>query len=221
MAKQPKKQQTGTERDLDLSALTVVDFDMGSPVPGDDFGVLPTNASNSRGSKNDDIPELPIESVEVSSSDIKKSEESATEAVKEMAAARKKEEDAKAARKKELLVIFDQIMFEGHYEEVIKIGSSYRATYRTRSAREDAEISRRLDSVQFNTAIAYQNSASLMTLAYSLAQFGAVDLRELSVNDRYKYVSDLPGAVITLLSSMLYDFDQKILEALEFGKSNF
>lgn len=168
-----------------------------------------------------ELPELPIDPSKADSNTIEQAEKPVKEVEEELSEAKKREKEAEELRHKELLVIFDEIMFEGSYEEVVKVGTKYKVTYRSRSAREDSEISKRLDSMQFNTAIAYQNEASLMTLAYSLMQYVSTDLRSLSVKERYAYVTNLPGSVITLLSSQLYDFDQKILEALEYGKLNF
>lgn len=124
-------------------------------------------------------------------------------------------------RKQHLLSIVDTIMFEGHYSEVIKFGRQYKATFKSRTAGEDNEISQRLDGRTFNTMISYQNQSSLLTLAYSLVDLNGVNLREMNVKDRYAYVTNLSSPLVIILSGLMSTFDQTVMEAMEFGKENF
>lgn len=133
---------------------------------------------------------------------------------------RKKEEEDKKL-KEEYLKIFDTIMFEGSYEEVVPLGRSYKATFRSRSSKEDLNIAKRLDGMVFNTTVAYQNQSSLLTLAYTLVQYNNLNMRDMSINERYEYICKLPSAVILVLSSCLVNFDTKIIDALSYGRENF
>lgn len=124
-------------------------------------------------------------------------------------------------RKAHLLSIVDTIMFEGSYSEVVPFGRKYKATFRSRTAGEDNEISQRLDGRTFNTMISYQNQSSLLTLAYALVDLNGVNLREMSVKDRYEHVSGLPSQLVVVLTDLMSKFDQTVMQAMEFGKENF
>lgn len=124
-------------------------------------------------------------------------------------------------RKQQLLAIVDTIMFEGSYSEVVPFGRKYKATFRSRTAGEDNEISQRLDGRTFNTMISYQNQSSLLTLAYALVDLNGTNLREMSVKDRYDYVSKLPSQLVIILTELMSKFDQTVMEAMEYGKENF
>lgn len=105
------------------------------------------------------------------------------------------------AQKDEMLAIVDAIMFEGSYSEVIPFGRRYKATFRSRTAGEDNEISQKLDGRVFNTMISYQNQSSLLTMAYSLVDLNGTDYRGMSVKERYKVISDLPSPLVIVLSA--------------------
>jgi len=124
-------------------------------------------------------------------------------------------------RKAHLLSIVDTIMFEGSYSEVVPFGRKYKATFRSRTAGEDNEISQRLDGRTFNTMISYQNQSSLLTLAYALVDLNGVNLREMSVKDRYAHVAGLPSQLVVILTDLMSKFDQTVMQAMEFGKENF
>ena len=130
-------------------------------------------------------------------------------------------EELTEEQKAEYLSIVDTIMFEGSYSEVKKFGNKYTATFRSRSAGEDNEITKRLDGMTFNTMISYQNQSSLLTLAYCLIDFNGTDLRDMNMKERYAYVSKLPSQVVVLLAGLMSEFDEKILAAMQYGKENF
>ena len=125
------------------------------------------------------------------------------------------------AEKMEMLDIFDTLLFEGKYEERVQIGKKYHAVSQTRSAAEDLTISSRLDAMKFETLLAYQNQSSLLTLAYSLAEWNGEDYRELKVKDRYQVVSALPSQTVVVLSDALGKFDAKVMAAVQYGQENF
>lgn len=124
-------------------------------------------------------------------------------------------------RKAHLLSIVDTIMFEGSYSEVVPFGRKYKATFRSRTAGEDNEITQRLDGRTFNTMISYQNQSSLLSLAYALVDLNGVNLREMSVKDRYAHVAALPSQLVVVLTDLMSKFDQTVMQAMEFGKENF
>lgn len=132
-----------------------------------------------------------------------------------------KEKDYTQAQKDEMLAIVDAIMFEGEYSEVIPFGKRYKVTFKSRTAGEDNEISQRLDGRVFNTIISYQNQSSLLTMAYSLVDLNGVNYRDMSIKERYQKVAELPSPLVIILSELMSKFDQKVLEAMEFGKANF
>lgn len=125
------------------------------------------------------------------------------------------------AQKDSMLAIVDAIMFEGEYSEVFTFGKKYKVTFKSRTAGEDNEISQKLDGRVFNTIISYQNQSSLLTMAYSLKNLNGVDYSDMSVKARYDKISELPSPLVIILSELMSKFDQKVLEAMEYGKENF
>lgn len=203
------KNQKGTTASQDIGA--IVDFEM--PPMTEEFPELPIDTLPGE-SEEDTVAKAVVEVEKIPEKEVDSSARAVEEALRQ-----EREEEEK--RKKEYLEIFDTLMFEGTYEESVKLGSKYKALYRTRTTREDNDISKRLDSMNFKTAIAYQNMASIMTLMYSLKQFNAINVTEMAVQDRYAYLCGLPGPILVLLSNQLFKFDQKVLEAVAFGKENF
>lgn len=133
-----------------------------------------------------------------------------------------KPEELSEAEKNEMLAIVDTIVFEGSYQEVYTFGNGkYKATFRSRTAGEDNEISQRLDGRTFNTMISYQNQSSLLTMAYSLIDLNGTDFRGMDVKARYERVALLPSPLVIILSELMSKFDQKVFNAMEFGKGNF
>ncbi len=124
-------------------------------------------------------------------------------------------------QKDEMLAIVDAIMFEGEYSEVFPFGRKYKVTFRSRTAGEDNEIAQKLDGRVFNTMISYQNQSALLTMAYSLMDLNGTNYRDMKVQERYKVVSELPSPLVIVLSELMSKFDQKVLQAMEYGKANF
>lgn len=120
-----------------------------------------------------------------------------------------------------MLQIFDALLFEGVYRENVPLGKRYKATFRSRTAAEDNDISMRLDRIKFETIMAYQNQSSLWALAYSLEGFGDRNFSGLTPEQRFEAVGGLPSTVVVLLAQEIGKFDRKVMEALEYGKENF
>lgn len=150
-----------------------------------------------------------------------KEEDTPKEQEAEAPAEAPKEKEYTQEQKDEMLAIVDAIMFEGEYSEVIPFGKRYKVTFKSRTAGEDNEISQRLDGRVFNTIISYQNQSSLLTMAYSLVDLNGVNYRDMSIKERYQKVAELPSPLVIVLSELMSKFDQKVLEAMEFGKANF
>ena len=124
-------------------------------------------------------------------------------------------------QKEEYMTIFDAIMFEGSYKEVVNFGKRYKILLRSRTAGEEMYIAQRMDTMNFKTILAYQNQSALLTLAHSLVQFCNDDLSTMDLKTRYEYVSKLSSGIVPMLSSALVEFDAKISAAMEYGKENF
>ena len=139
----------------------------------------------------------------------------------EIEEAEEKEPELTQEQKDEYLAIFDSIMFEGSYREVSQLGKRYKVCLRSRSAGEDMLIAQRLDTMSFKTLLAYQNQSALLTLAHSLVYFCNDDLSQMTVKDRYEYVSKLSSGIVPMISEILVKFDAKISAAMEYGKENF
>ena len=58
-------------------------------------------------------------------------------------------------------------------------------------------------------------------MAYSLVVFNDENLRDKTVAERLKFFESLPEALVVSLSRSLVDFDAKIREAVEVGRTNF
>ena len=119
------------------------------------------------------------------------------------------------------MTIFDGIMFEGSYKEVVNFGKRYKILLRSRTAGEEMYIAQRMDTMNFKTILAYQNQSALLTLAHSLVQFCNDDLSQMELKARYEYVSKLSSGIVPMLSSALVEFDAKVSAAMEYGKENF
>ena len=150
-----------------------------------------------------------------------KEEDTPKEQEAEAPAEAPKEKEYSQEQKVEILEIVDEIMFEVEYSEVIQFCKRYKVTFKSRTAGEDNEISQRLDGRVFNTIISYQNQSSLLTMAYSLVDLNGVNYRDMSIKERYQKVAELPSPLVIVLSELMSKFDQKVLEAMEFGKANF
>ncbi len=123
--------------------------------------------------------------------------------------------------KKELLKIFDTVLFEGDYREQVKIGRKFSVTLRTRSVGESNEITRKVDALGLKTFLAVQNYTNVITLAYAIHDINNVSLADKKFEEKYKKVKSLPEGLIVLLSGKLFDFDRKVMAAMEEGQGNF
>lgn len=123
--------------------------------------------------------------------------------------------------KAKFLKIFDDMFFQGSYEETFKLGSRYSCKLKSRSADEDVKISRQMDAMQFQTMAAYQTMAAVLSLSYSLMDLNGTDYSKMSQADRYDKVRALPSQVVETLSRHMGNFDMSIRDALLYGEENF
>lgn len=123
--------------------------------------------------------------------------------------------------KEELIAIFDNIMFEGSYSEVITIKGKLKVEFKSRSAKDTSEISKELDAKSFNLISTIQEQRALLSLAYSIITYNGRDLSSMKIEDRKEFVGSLPTAVVAALSEALVTFDMKVDEACREGEENF
>lgn len=152
-----------------------------------------------------DTPAEPVE--EQAEEEVVEEEESSTEISKEL--------------KDDFNRVYDALLFEGKYEKVYKLGKKYSAVFSTRSTGDDSIVSRKLDAMKFQTVAAYNNMASIFTLAYSLVEYNGKDFRKMDATSRYEEITKLPSPVIELLSAKMIDFDQLVRGAMNYGSENF
>lgn len=135
----------------------------------------------------------------------------------------KEEKDPRYAKhsKEELLNIFDTLLFDGMYEELVRVGKSFTVKFRTRSVKESNEITRRIDKLELNTIMAVQNYTNVLTLAYAISELEGRKLVDMEFKERLDKINALPESLIILLSNKLRDFDMKVMAAMREGDENF
>lgn len=121
----------------------------------------------------------------------------------------------------ELLSLFDTLLFEGAYEELVKVGRNFTVKFRTRSVGESNEITRRIDRLELNTIMAVQNHTNVLTLAYAIVELNGQKLVDDDFKKRLTRIQSLPESLIIVLSHKLQEFDMKVMEAMKEGDSNF
>lgn len=121
----------------------------------------------------------------------------------------------------ELLAIFDSILFEGRYTEDVLIKGKLKVTFRSRSASETSEITKEIDGQQFNLISALQERRAFLNLVYSLERYNGQNIGGAKIEERKKFIGDLPAVVVAALSEALYKFDAKTDAACREGEENF
>ena len=121
----------------------------------------------------------------------------------------------------ELLKIFDDILFSDEYQETYYIRGKHPVTFRTRTAAESNKIIRTIDGMNLRTIMAVNNHTNLLTMAYSLVQFGNKDFSKSSIKEKYEFLQNLPEQIINAISIKMGEFDEKVSYAMEEGERNF
>jgi hypothetical protein len=125
------------------------------------------------------------------------------------------------AEKAKFLKIYDDLFFQGSYEETFPLGKRYSCKLKSRTADEDVKIARQLDGMQFQTMSAYQTMAAVLSLSYSLMDLNGTDYSGMDQKARYDKVRALPSQVVEMLSRHMSTFDVSIRNALGYGEENF
>ena len=123
--------------------------------------------------------------------------------------------------KDELAVIFDDILFQGYYQEDSKIRGKLAVSFRSRNAEDTSAISRKLDASSFNLGSTYIEQRALRNLASSVMSIQGKDWSKLTLDQRYAELGKLNSQLVSLLSTSLVEFDTKIDAALKEGEANF
>ena len=151
--------------------------------------------------------------------DLDKSEEQSRDTSDEQGSV--KEEKKPTYKKEDLLKIFDTILFEGEFRETVKLGKNYTIKFRTRTVGESNDITRKVDALDLKTFLAVQNFTNVITLAYAICEINNKNLMDLKFEEKYKLIKQLPEGLIVVISSKLFDFDQKVMAAMKEGQENF
>lgn len=130
--------------------------------------------------------------------------------------------------KEELMMVFDQILFEGTYTEKGSIRGKLPFEFRMRSTKDVSEISRRIDKSNFSMMATIEQHVAVLNLAYSLVSFKGEDLSKLpplptkqGEKCRADFINKLPSAISSALYWHLSKFDRKIQQALIEAEENF
>ena len=123
--------------------------------------------------------------------------------------------------KEELLSIFDDILFQGYYQEDVTLKDRLTISFRTRSAEDTAKISRIIDAEQYQLSSTYMEHRALLNLATSMVTFNGKDMQDKTLEDRFIFVKKLPAHLVALLSKALVEFDTKVETACKDGDENF
>lgn len=121
----------------------------------------------------------------------------------------------------ELAALFDEIIFNGEYTEDVVIRDRLKVRFRTRSAGEIDEIERVVDSTQATLIATLQQKRQVLNVQYALVSYQGKDLSTLSIADRAKFLSKVPGPVVGALMLALSKFDEKVFMACKDAEENF
>lgn len=121
----------------------------------------------------------------------------------------------------ELLNIFDEIIFQGNYEENISVkNGKLKIAFRTRTAGEYSAITDELDATKANLISTLSEKRQLLNLHYALTKYQGQNLGNMKFDERVKFINQLASPMVGLLINALAKFDEKIFEACKFGEQN-
>lgn len=123
--------------------------------------------------------------------------------------------------KAELLAIFDEMIFQGEYQEEVTIKGKLKVTFRARSANDITAISRELDGSQFSLMATITEQRAFLNLIYSMIAYAGKNYEKVEIKERREMIGKLPAVVIGALSEALVKFDQKMDAACREGEANF
>lgn len=123
--------------------------------------------------------------------------------------------------KEELLRVFDELIFSGHYSETFQIRGKLSVTLQARTAEEINQIQQAIDSANLKLISSVETMRSFMNLQYSLVNYGGRDLSVMKIEEKRKFIERLPGVIIGSLINLMAKFDHKVAKACEEGEENF
>ena len=122
----------------------------------------------------------------------------------------------------EKLAIFDKLLFEGAYTEIVTIGKQTSVEFKTRTADEIVLIGQNLEALKPTSDYLGVVYMTLLQLSYGILKFNGRDLGELPPYPaRFNFFKKFPSAVIDALQDGLAKFDRKVNSAMEFSKEGF
>mgnify|MGYP003478979708 CR=1 FL=1 len=140
---------------------------------------------------------------------------------KEEVSSAEPEKKVDSKKLEEHLAIYDALLTQKFFEENFKIGKRLGGVWRSRTTGQSNTIYKLVDASNFSSGLAINNYLNLLNMAYSLVVFNDENLRDKTVAERLKFFESLPEALVVSLSRSLVDFDAKIREAVEVGRTNF
>ena len=140
---------------------------------------------------------------------------------KEEVSSAEPEKKVDSKKLEEHLAIYDALLTQKVFEEKFKIGKRLGGVWRSRTTGQSNTIYKLVDASNFSSGLAINNYLNLLNMAYSLVVFNDENLRDKTVAERLKFFESLPEALVVSLSRSLVDFDAKIREAVEVGRTNF
>ena len=124
--------------------------------------------------------------------------------------------------KEEKLEIFDTLMFEGAYTEVVKLSTRVSAEFTTRTADDYVSISKTIETLAPETQALVDQYLSLLHISHALVSFKGQDLSSLApYPGRYDILKTIPAAVVDTMQKKLGVFDKKVQESVEYSSENF
>jgi hypothetical protein len=195
------------------------------PVIGD-FRSPPVNPPRTETAAAPDQVEVAVEKAAVTEQDAEAAMLAAAEALKKEADNEAKLSPSEKYAKRladgklslvEARAIFDSVMTDGYYEEVVTLGP-VRATLRTRMYEDTLRLQRVLELEKPQLLMSQEELVTRYNLAASLYGWqGKVIAHETEADfeKALKIVRNMPAPIFTLLARELFRFDQKIL--LAFG----
>lgn len=121
----------------------------------------------------------------------------------------------------ELNAIFDQMLFTGEYSETVTIRGKLKVEFKTRTAQETEEITKKIDATPANLIATLNEKRSLLTLIKSLNFYHGTDLSKMKDEQKQSFITKLPTPIIGSLFIALQKFDEKIFAACRDAEENF
>lgn len=121
----------------------------------------------------------------------------------------------------ELDRVFDEMMFEGSYQEEVKIGKRMSITFKTRTGKEAREVMNILDKAGYSLGLTVESVRSLYNLAQSTVIVNGKDLSGEKFEKKVELIEEMPTPVISAMIVALMNFDRKVEAAVKHGEENF